>query len=354
MKKTLSFTDVLNLTFIEQMKKNSRIISFGLGIDDPKNIFGTTKNLQKKFGLNRIFDTPTSENAMTGIGVGLSLDGFIPIMVHQRLDFFLLAMDQLVNSAAKWKYMFGGGNNVKMLIRLIIGRGWGQGPTHSQNLQTWFAHVPGLKVVSPTFPSDARKGIVNAINENGPVIFLEHRWLHSLKEKIDIGKKIKPSRIGKGRILKSGSDLTIISHSYSTIEILKIYKILNDNKIKFEHIDLVSLKPLDINLIKKSVSKTGKLLILDNSSTSFCSIGSEIISQLIRINKNIFKKEPNLLTLPDLPSPTSHYLSKEFYISSEKILASISKLLSKKIKFNKQILRKELHDIPNQEFKGPF
>ena len=354
MKKTLNFVDVLNLTFIEQMKKNPRIISFGLGIDDPKNIFGTTKNLKKKFGPSRIFDTPTSENAMTGIGVGLSLDGFIPIMVHQRLDFFLLAMDQLVNSAAKWKYMFGGKNNVKMLIRLIIGRGWGQGPTHSQNLQTWFAHVPGLKVISPTFPSDARKGIINAINENGPVIFLEHRWLHSLEEKIDISKKIKPIKIGKGRILKSGSDLTIISHSYSTIEILKTYKILNHNKINFEHVDLISLKPLDINLIEKSVRKTGKLLILDNSSTSFCSIGSEIISQLTRINKNIFKKEPDLLTLPDLPSPTSHYLSKEFYITSEKILSSISKLVSKKIKFNKQILRKELHDIPNQEFKGPF
>ena len=354
MKKTLNFTETLNLTFFEQMKKNPQIISFGLGIDDPKSIFGTTKNLQKKFGINRVFDTPTSENAMTGIGLGLSLDGFIPIMVHQRLDFFLLAMDQLVNSAAKWKYMFGGQSGVKMMIRLIIGRGWGQGPTHSQNLQTWFAHIPGLKVISPTFPSDARKGIINAINDNGPVIFLEHRWLHGLNEKFDINKKIKPTKIGKGRLLKKGSDLTIISHSYSTIEILKIYKILNLNKINFDHIDLISLKPLDIKLIKKSVNKTGKLLILDNSSTSFCSIGSEIISQLSQLNKNIFKKEPLLLTLPDLPSPTSHYLTRNYYISSEKILSSISDLISKKIKYDKSILNKEAHDIPNKEFKGPF
>lgn len=354
MKKILNFVDVLNFTLIEQMKKNSKIITFGLGIDDPKNIFGTTKNLHKKFGSSRVFDTPTSENAMTGIGVGLSLDGFIPIMVHQRLDFFLLAMDQLVNSAAKWRYMFGGKNNVKMLIRLIIGRGWGQGPTHSQNLQTWFAHVPGLKVLSPTFPLDARRCIINALNENGPVIFLEHRWLHSVKEKIDLNKKINPTKIGKGNVLNSGSDLTIISHSYSTIEILKIYEILKKNKINFEHIDLISLKPIDIKLIEKSLRKTGKLLILDNSSTSFCSIGSEIISQLTRINKNIFKKEPILLTLPDLPNPTSHYLSKEFYISSEKILLNIGNLCSRKIKFNKLNMKKEIHDIPDQDFKGPF
>ena len=134
------------------MKKNKNIVCFGLGVDDLKSIFNTTKKSSKKFGKNRVFDTPASENAMTGIGIGMSLNGKIPIMVHQRLDFFLLAMDQLVNNASKWNIMFGGKNRVPITIRLIIGRGWGQGPTHSQNLQSWFAHVPGLKVVAHLFP----------------------------------------------------------------------------------------------------------------------------------------------------------------------------------------------------------
>ena len=149
----MTASQAINEATIMAMKKDNSVYVIGEGVNDPKEIFGTTKNLKKKFGKNRVFDTPASENAMTGIGIGMSLNGKIPIMVHQRLDFFLLAMDQLVNNASKWNIMFGGKNRVPITIRLIIGRGWGQGPTHSQNLQSWFAHVPGLKVVAPSFPS---------------------------------------------------------------------------------------------------------------------------------------------------------------------------------------------------------
>ena len=124
---------------------DEKVMCYGLGVTDPKGIFGTTSGLWEKFGPNRVFDVPISENALTGIGLGLGIEGFRPVMVHQRLDFFLLAMDQLVNGAAKWHYMFGGTMNVPITIRLVIGRGWGQGPTHSQNLQSWFAHIPVSK-----------------------------------------------------------------------------------------------------------------------------------------------------------------------------------------------------------------
>tara|TARA_B100000780_G_scaffold278737_1_gene253427 strand:- start:4348 stop:5397 length:1050 start_codon:yes stop_codon:yes gene_type:complete len=346
--KTHTFTETINQTLIEQMNKNNNIVCFGLGINDPKRIFGTTNNLNEKFGSDRVFDTPTSENAMTGIGIGMSLNGARPIMMHQRMDFFLLAMDQLINNAAKWKYMFGGKETIPIVIRLIVGRGWGQGPTHSQNFQNLFANIPGLRVYIPSLPSTARYLLIDAIKSPEPVIFIEHRWLHNIKEEYDIKKIHKPNAVNK---IKNGNDITIISSSYSTIEIIKIYKELEKNNISYDHLDINIIKPLMIDKIYKSVRKTGKLLILDNSSHKVCSIGSEIISELISLKKDIFKKEPIYLALPDIPSPTSFYLTKNYYNTSKKILKSVGLLLNKNIKFkNDQIL----HDIPDPTFKGPF
>ena len=146
MKRQLTFANAINEAMHQAMNQDERVITYGLGVDDPKSIFGTTTGLQEKFGVERVFDMPTAENAMTGVAIGAALQGIRPVMVHQRLDFFLLAMDQLVNAAAKWHFMFGGTASVPITIRLILGRGWGQGPTHSQNLQAWFSHIPGLKV----------------------------------------------------------------------------------------------------------------------------------------------------------------------------------------------------------------
>jgi pyruvate dehydrogenase E1 component beta subunit len=153
-----------------------------LGVTDPKGVFGTTTGLEEKFGSNRVFDMPTSENAMTGIGIGVSLNGFRPVMTHQRLDFALLSLDQIINNAAKWRFMFGGTRGVPITIRLIIGRGWGQGPTHSQNLHALFSHIPGLKVVMPSTAKDAKGLLLSSIFDPDPVIFLENRWLHNMVE----------------------------------------------------------------------------------------------------------------------------------------------------------------------------
>ena len=163
MSRKLSFVEAINEAMFIAMKKDKKVLCYGLGVDDPKRIFGTTKGLKEKFGDSRVFDMPTSENAMTGISIGAGLSSFRSIMVHQRLDFFLLAMDQLVNGAAKWHYMFGGQKSVPITIRLIIGRGWGQGPTHSQSLQSWFAHIPGLKVVMPSNAYDAKGMLLSSI-----------------------------------------------------------------------------------------------------------------------------------------------------------------------------------------------
>ena len=346
----ITYAQAINKALTEEMSRNKKLICFGLGVNDSLNFFGTTKGLEKKFGPKRVFETPTSENAMTGIGVGMSLNNNPCVMMHQRLDFFLLAMDQLVNSAAKWHYMFGGKKSVPITIRLVVGKGWGQGPTHSQSLQSWFSHIPGLKVVMPSFPGDAYNLLKTSIRDPNPVIFIEHRWLHNLEQET---KKIKyknqkylPELISKGR------DFTAVSYSLSTIEILSLKKVLDQNKISFDLIDLKSIKPLNISIIRNSLKKTKKLLILDSISHPICSVGSEILSQLYR-EKNIkLTKPPLLLTLPDIPSPTSTFYTKDFYIKKSDIVNSITKLTGKKIKYNS--IDNYLHDVPDSKFKGPF
>lgn len=347
----ISYSEAINLALEEEMTRNKKLVCFGLGVNDALRFFGTTKGLVEKFGSERVFETPTSENAMTGIGIGMSLYKNPCVMMHQRLDFFLLAMDQLVNSAAKWHYMFGGQKSIPITIRLIVGKGWGQGPTHSQSLQSWFAHIPGLKVVMPTFPLDAYNLLKASIRDPNPVLFIEHRWLHGLEEK-KIIKKNSKDQLGTSRLLSNGNDFTVVTYSLSTLEILSLKEKLIEKKIFFDHIDLRSIKPLDLTLVKKSLKRTKKLLVLDTISHPICSVGSEIISRLY-LDKNIkLIKPPILITLPDTPSPTSVFYSKDFYVSKNDILKQIQKLINRKIniKFNKNVA----HDIPDAKFKGPF
>jgi acetoin:2,6-dichlorophenolindophenol oxidoreductase subunit beta len=346
----ISFVEAINESIHLEMRRNKKLITFGLGINDPKRIFGSTKGLVERFSSERVFDVPTSENALTGIGLGLSLGGNSVLMTHQRLDFFLLAFDQLINSISKWNYMFNGNSGkVNITIRLIVGRGWGQGPTHSQNLQSVFSHFPGLRVIVPTTPYDAKGLLTSSLRDPNPVIFLEHRWLHNSEGYVPKNNYL--INLEKSKILKKGKDISIISTSYMTPEIKNIYKKLKDKNIDFEHIDLICCKPLDTKSIVKSVKKTGRVIILDTGFKTN-SISSEIITL---INENCFKDlkhRPIRITAPDIPEPTSYGLTKFYYHDSHNILSKILSIFNKKIK--KQKLKKSHHDIPGEWFKGPF
>tara|TARA_B100000212_G_scaffold329355_1_gene294505 strand:+ start:829 stop:1899 length:1071 start_codon:yes stop_codon:yes gene_type:complete len=351
--KNITFSKAINIAIEQAMYKDENVVCFGLGVTDPKGVFNTTLDLEKKFGINRVFDMPTSENAMTGIAIGMSMNGFKPLMTHQRLDFFLLAMDQLVNSASKWHYMFGSKISIPITIRLIIGRGWGQGPTHSQNLQSWFAHIPGLKVVMPTSPEDAKGLLLSSIFDPNPVIFLEHRWLHNTIG--NVPKELEISEIGHAKLLREGKDITIISMSYMTIEAVHSCNFLEKYTILCDLIDLRSIKPIDWNLIFESVSKTGRVIVLDTGHKT-CSVSSEIITRIV---ENIFeklKKPPERLTIPDIPEPTSFGLTRNFHKRANDIAKVCSKLMDRNI--DKQIIDElpipELHDVPGDWFKGPF
>lgn len=253
----ITFVQAINDSIRQAMEIDKKVLCYGLGVTDPKAVFGTTEKLEQIFGPDRVFDIPCSENAITGIGVGAALLGYKSVMTHQRLDFFLLAMDQLVNSAAKWNYMFGGNTPVPITIRLILGRGWGQGPTHSQNLQAWFAHIPGLKVVSPSNASDAKGLLIASIFDPSPVVFLEHRWLHNSKS--DVLNDSFSVEIGKANVVKSGSDITLVTSSYLVAEALDAAEyVLNSFGISSEVIDLRTIKPLDTDTILASVKKNQK------------------------------------------------------------------------------------------------
>jgi pyruvate dehydrogenase E1 component beta subunit len=295
---------------------------------------------------------PTSENAMTGVAVGAAMLGIRPVMVHQRLDFFLLAMDQLVNSAAKWHFMFGGTTSVPITIRLIMGRGWGQGPTHSQNLQAWFAHIPGLKVVMPTSAQDAKGLLLASIFDQNPVLFLEHRWLHNLSGVVP--EQFYKTPLGSARTVRNGSHITIVAMSYMVIEAAHAVEQLSCEGIDCELIDLRTVSPIDWDLVFVSVRKTGRLIALDTGHATG-SIAGEVLARVSSECWDSLKSAPQRIAMPDFPEGTSPALTKNYHPRAEHIVMKISKMLGKVIDTSGLAeKRSHPHDVPGSWFNGPF
>ena len=346
------FSEAINDAIHQAMEMDDSVICYGLGVTDPKAVFGTTENLEKRFSSARVFDMPTSENAMTGVAIGAALNGIKSVMTHQRVDFFLLALDQLINSAAKWHYMFGSQNPIPITIRLIIGRGWGQGPTHSQNLQAWFSHIPGLKVVMPSTPEDAKGLLISSIMDPNPVVFLEHRWLHNASGNVPDGDFRIP--LGKARIVRSGTDVTIVSMSYMTIEALHAAEYLAKQGISCEIIDLRTIKPLDWDAVFCSVEKTGRLLALDSGFTTG-SVAGEIVARVTMERFSSLKTAPARLAMPDVPEPTSFSLTKGFYVRAVDIVRTVFSMMGiEQPPIGADLYEPHPHDIPGDWFKGPF
>lgn len=348
----MTYAQAINDAMHQAMADDPSVICYGLGVGDPKAVFGTVAGLKERFGEQRAFEMPTAENAMTGVAVGAALGGLKPVMVHQRLDFFLLAMDQLVNSAAKWHYTYGPENPVPITIRLIIGRGWGQGPTHSQNLQAWFAHIPGLKVVAPTSPEDARGLLLAAIHDPNPVVFLEHRWLHNGEGEVPEGDVRVP--IGVARTLRRGDDLTIVSQSFLTAEALRAADYLQQSGIRPDIIDLRTVKPIDWPHLFASVERTGRLLVLDPACATG-SVAGEIVARVAMERFSSLRAAPVRLAMPDVPEPTSFALTKGFYPGAGEIAAAALRLLGRPDADAGRALPEPVpHDVPGPWFKGPF
>ena len=346
--RNLLYSQSINEALEAAISKDNKVIVMGLGVDDPKGVFGTTINLKKKFK-NNVFDLPTAENASAGIGLGLAISKFKPVIVHQRVEFSLLSFEQIVNQISKWYYMSAGKINVPMVIRLIIGKGWGQGPQHSQSLEAIFSHIPGLKVICPSNSYDAKGMMIESILDPDPVIFFEHRWLHNTKSMVP--KKNYRVKIGKAKLLARGDNLTIVSFSYPVLECLKAVKFCKNLGLKIDLIDLRSLRPLDKKTIIKSVKKTKKLLIVDNGMITY-GISAEIMS-VVTENFETYVKMKRIGVTNPVPSTIS--LAKYCYPEEDVIINEIFKILNVYKKNYKKIPKKrKFPDQPDQNFVGPF
>lgn len=346
----ITFGESINEAMHIAMQSDPKVLAFGLGICDPKAIFGTTKGLQENFGKNRVFDMPVSENALTGMAVGAAIGGYKPVMVHQRLDFALVSVDQIVNSAAKWFYMFGGRTPIPIVIRMIVGRGWGQGPTHSQALHSWFAHIPGLKVVLPSCPGDAKGLLLESIQDPNPVIFIEHRWLHNTLGFVSEGDYRVP--LDKASVVIEGSDITLVATSLMTVEARRASQILSAYGISCEIVDLRSVRPIDWKTIENSVLKTGRIVALDFSHPT-ASIASEIVAGVTERCFASLRSAPVRLCLPDHPVPTSFALTDGFYPTVFDIVHQVAQMMGVPIPVC-NMTDNHPHDVPGEWFRGPF
>ncbi len=352
MSRELKFFDAINEAIDLCMAKDSAVYVMGLGVPDPKGIFGSTLGLQQKYGSMRVMDMPASENAMTGVAIGSALVGMRPIMTHQRVDFALLAVEQIVNQAANWHYMFGGKMSIPLVLRMIIGRGWGQGPQHSQSLQAWFAHVPGLKVVMPTTPYDAKGLLISSVEDNNPVIFIEHRWLYNTIGHVP--EEVYRVPLGQGKVVRDGSDVTIATTSYMTLEALRAAEILAADGISAEVIDVRTLKPLDKSLIRESVGKTGRLIVADTGWKTG-GFSAEIVAQIAEEAFSDLKSPPQRVALPDCPTPTTPALANHYYPRAIHIVATARRMMGLSAgEVVSDVTAPVPLDVPDVSFTGPF
>lgn len=324
MERILTQAEAIREATWQEMSRNPSVIVVGEGVDDPVITYGTTAGLADEFGSKRVFDTPLSEDAMTGIVIGASLGGLRPIQFHQRMDFLLLAMNQIVNIAAKSRYMFGGSVSIPIVIRSVIGRSWGQGAQHSQGLYPLFMNISGLRVVAPSSPYDAKGCMIQSIRDDDPVVFVEHRMLHGLKGHVPEDDYTVP--FGQARVLAEGIDVTLVGVSYMAVECLRAKSMLEKIGIKAEVIDPVSLTPLDSHTIAESVKKTGHLMVVDSAWT-MCGAGAEIITQMFERLQGTREIRVGRMGFEPVPCPTTKILENQFYPDAQKISSAVYSLL---------------------------
>lgn len=312
----LTYVDALREGVAQEMRRDPSVFLFGLDTDDHKAIQGSTRGLVEEFGPERVFGTPLSEDAMTGIAIGAAMAGMRPIHVHIRMDFLMLAMNQLINIAAKSHYMYGGQVKVPMVVRSMIGKSWGQGAQHSQGLHAMFMHVPGLKVVAPSNAYDAKGCLITAIRDDNPVIFVEHRLLYFTEAYVP--EEPFEIQFGQSRVCTRGDDITIVGISNMVIESLRARELLSEKGVEAEVIDPVSLTPLDTNTIVNSVRRTGKLLVVDNGWTS-CGASAEIAARVAEQAQNGRPVQIRRMGFAPTTCPTTPPLEGAFYPDPIKI-----------------------------------
>lgn len=307
--RTLKYWQAISEALVQCMEADPSVFIAGAGVDDVRGIFGTTLAAARRFGPERVFDVPNCENAFAGVAIGAAAVGKRPVIVHARNDFMFLAFDQILNLAAKWKYMFGGATSVPVLFRGIVGRGWGQGATHCQSLHSVLGHFPGLHVATPAFPDDAKGMIISALQGSTPVVLLENRACYELEGPVP--EAMVPVPFGRGRVVAEGQDVTIVAASLMAYEAVRAAAILADHGVRAEVIDARSIRPLDEELILASLKKTGRMVVVDTSWARY-GFSAEVAAVAAEKGFDYLRAPIRRLTPPDCPSPVSKPLEDSF------------------------------------------
>ena len=326
----LNYLEAIKEAIRQVMLKDEDVYMLGEDIGLYGGSFGLTRGLFEEFGKDRIRNTPISEAALIGVAVGSAVTGMRPIAEIMFSDFTTVGMDQIINQAAKIRYQFGGKAKVPIVIRTAHGGGAGFAAQHSQSLEALFAHIPGLKVVMPSCPYDAKGLFISSVYDNNPVIFLEHKILYKNKKySQNVPKEVYTIPLGKGEIKKPGKDLTIVATSYMVQKSLEVVSELKEEmQIDCEVVDPRTIKPLDIDIIMESVKKTGKLICVEEAC-SFGGFMGEVVSQVVEYGFDYLDAPIVRVASKNCPVPYNYLLEKEMIPSNGRIRESILKVLNK-------------------------
>ncbi len=345
--RSITYAAAINEALLQEMERDQRVFIYGIDVADHLRTFKTNAGIVERFGPKRCFSTPLSEDALMGFGVGAALSGLRPINVHMRVDFTLLTMNQLANIASTYHYDSSGTLSVPLVVRTIVGRGWGQGHQHSKTLHSFFGHIPGLKVVVPTTPYDVKGLMIAAIRDNNPVIVIEHRWLYY--QTGIVPEKSYEVPLGTAQVLRQGSDITIVATSWLNVEARTAAEILATRGIEVEIVDPRSIFPLDEKTIVASVKKTKHCIVADNDWT-FCGFGAELAARISHACFTSLKAPVDRLGFAHVPCPTTRPLENEFYPNAGDMI----RLIERQLKLKPMDLTHEQWYSYEHKFKGPF
>lgn len=306
----ISYGEALNQGLRQAMELSESVVVLGQLVDYAPGVFGSTSGLVERFGPARVRDFPVSESAMTATAIGAAVVGMRPVLVHHRLDFMLYSMDAIVNWMALWRFKSNTQSTLPVVIRAIVGRGWGQGPQHSKSLHAWFAHVPGIKVAVPATAFDAKGLLLESIFGQDPVIIIEHRSLFSLKDRVpEVPYRV---RFGRAAVRRTGQDLTIAAVGAMVPFALRVAARLEAHGVDSEVIDLRTVSPLDAETVCSSVEKTGRLCVIDPAWQSF-GVSAEIVARVVERSRRALRADPVRICHPDSHTPMSSALETLYY-----------------------------------------
>ena len=340
----MKFREAVRAATLQAMDVDPAVFLIGVGIIDPRAVWGTLSGALEKYGTQRVIEGPLAEDALTGMCVGAATLGMRPLLVHHRVDFMMLTMNQLINHAAKWRQMFGNQQTVPMVVRAVVGRGWGNGPQHTQSHHALFSHVPGIKTVVPTNPRDAKGLLLAALKEDGPVVYIEHRWFH--EDEGEVPEAYEPTPIGKAAVVRLGADVTVVAIGPMVAESVKAACALEPLGISAEVIDARTIYPLDAETILESVTKTGRLVVADSDWAS-CGVAGEIIARVAEEAFDALKAKPVRIAWPESAVPSSQAIEVKFYPGAAEIQAAMLQLCERG-------REAELAPSTVKKFDGPF